>query len=264
MTLGKSNASSIQRVASRWLLATLMILISICAQAQLKPKGPKNHPRPSDPRVSTPDEASAAIRHAYDAISRTGLLGNANPQGSAQIDEIQSQSKTAYQEALSCFQSNDYVAAREQAMTSGDFSRAVEELELSVVEFGAGASVPAPAGDAEERDRTAGDLQNLEYRLRAIQRRQLPEHVISSDIARLIRSLILESEQLQQQARGLLLQGQAVKAGHTARAGDALTHAAEHIGNRYLLAAGILPVPLGPPPGPQRHPPPTPGPEPPG
>jgi hypothetical protein len=63
---------------------------------------------------------------------------------------------------------------------------------------------------------------------------------------------------LQQQAQDLLLHDEAVRAGHMARAGDALTHASEHIQNRYLLAAGIVPTPVGPPPGRERRPPPPP------
>jgi hypothetical protein len=247
-------------MAVHWCLVTMMALFSCCAQAQLKPKDRGKPPRPPDPRLATPDEAGDAIRHAYDAIFRTGLLRNADPQGAAQVDEIQLQSKMAYQEALSCFQANDYVAAREEAMASADLSRALEELEMSGVEFGGGATVPAPSSEAEEHDRTARDVENLDYRLKAIQRRQLAGNAIPSATATLIQSLILQSMHLQQQAQDLLLRGAAVRAGHTARAGDALTHAAEHIGKRYFLAADILPAPLGPLPGPERRPPPLAGP----
>lgn len=241
-----------------WCLVTLMALLSFCAQAQIKSKDRGKHPRPPDPRVAAPDEAGETIRHAYDAISRTGLLRNDDLQGTAQVDEILSQSKIAYQEALSCFQSNDYVAAREEATASADLSRALEELEVSRLELGGGATVPAPSSEAEENDHTARDLENLDYRLKAIQRRQLAGNAIPSATATLIQALILQSRHLQHQAQDLLLHGQAVRAGHTARAGDALTHAAEHIGNRYFLAAGILPVPVGPAPGPERRPPPRP------
>jgi hypothetical protein len=163
---------------------------------------------------------------------------------------------------LSCYQSNDYVGAREQALASADLSRAVEESEMSGVEFGGGAAVPAPSSEAAEHDRTARDLENLDDRLKAIQRRQLAGNAIPSATATLIQSLILQSGHLQQQAQDLLSHSQAVRAGHAARAGDSLTHAAEHIGNRYFLAAGILPAPLGPPPGPERRPPPPPDPGP--
>jgi hypothetical protein len=241
----------------RLLLATTVVLGFCCAQAQPGPKGPGNHPGPPhDPRVATPNEAAATIQHAYDAISHTAHLGNSDGvRRIVNVNEIESESKTAYQEALSCYQASDYVGAREQAMASADLSRALEELVMSGQGSGRDASQPVPPALAGERDRSARDLENLNYRLRELRRRLTEGRPLPGETAALLQSLVNRGEQLQREAQDLLLHGQAVRAGHMARVGDALTHAAEHIQNRYLLADDILPAPLGRPPGRERRPP---------
>jgi len=247
----------------RLLLATTVVLCLAAAQAQPGPKGPGKHPGPPhDPRTAALDEASAAIQHAYDAISRTALLGNSNGvRRIVNVDEIESESKTAYQEALSCYQASDYVGAREQALASADLARSLEEFVMSEEASDGGTSLPVPPAPAGERDRSARDLENLSYRLRGMKRRLAEGTALPAATAALLRSLVNGGDQLLQKAQDLLLHGQEVRAGHTARAGDALTHAAEHILNRYLVAAGIVPTPVGPPPGRERRvrPPPDPG-----
>jgi len=251
------------RAIGRLFLAVAIVLSCATAQAQPGPKGPGKRPGPAhDPRVATPDEAAAAIQHAYDGISRTSLFGTseAGP-GAVSVNDIASLSKTAYQEALSCYQANNYVGAREQAMTSADLSRAVEELLMSGGAFGGGAGVPVPPTPVEERDHAARDFENLSYRLGEIKSGLRGSNALPARAAAQAQSLVSLSEQLQQQAQDLLVHNQAPRAGHVARAGDALTHAVEHLQNRYLLAAGIVPAPPPPPSRPWRRPP-SPPPEP--
>lgn len=253
----------LRQIVGRWFLAATTVSCFGFAQAQSGPKGPAKHPGPPhDPNAATSEEAAAAIQHAYDGISRTSILQNGDAaDGPESVNTVESASRTAYQEALSCYQANDYVGAREQAMASADLSRAAEELMMSREAFPGGTGVPAPPSAAEEHDRAARDLENLNYRLPGVKRRLTESGTFSAATVAQLQSLLSQSGRLEQRAQDLLLHGQTVRAGHVARAGDALTHAAEHIQNRYLLAADIIPTPVDSPPGQGRHPAPQPDPE---
>ena len=256
VSVGTHAKKSLLQAIGRLFVAAAVVLCSVSTQAQPGPKGPGRRPGPlHDPRVATPDEAATAIQHAYDGISRTSVLRNSDAGGRVvNVNDVASESKTAYQEALSSYQANDYVGAREQAMASADMSRAVEELLMSGEAFGGRADVPTPPTAVEEHDRAARDLENLSYRLIGLKRRTTEGNALPAAAIAVVQSLVSRSELLQQQAQDLLLHGQPARAGHIARAGDALTHAGEHIQNRHLLAAGIIPTPTIAPPGPKRHP----------
>jgi hypothetical protein len=234
------------------LFLTALVLCCVMAQAQPGPKAPRRHPGPPpDARVATPDDAAVAIQHAYDGISLTSTFGDRPVVvGGANVSGLLSESKTAYQEALSSYQLGDYVAAREQAMTSGDLSHAAQELRMSA---GDSARIPAPIApgrpDSEESFHAARDLQNLNYRLQVMDstlggNKSVPAAAVSH-----ARLLLAMSWQLEQAAQTFLSQNQQRRALHMTHAADALTHAAEHLQNRYLLAAGVIPTPPPPPPG---------------
>jgi len=127
------------------------------------------------------------------------------------------------------------------------------------------AGVPAPpvaAANPEDSLRATRDVQNLSYRLSAITTTLNSATSVPAATASQAKSLLAMGQQLQQQAQSLLSQNQPERAIRLAHAGDALTHVAEHLENRYLIAAGIVPTPPPPPPGPDGvAPPPPPGPD---
>ncbi|MGB8885944.1 MAG: hypothetical protein WCC87_04430 [Candidatus Korobacteraceae bacterium] len=231
------------RAVTQSLLAVVVVLSFAATQAQSGPGGPRKHPGPLDPRAAAPGDAAAAIQRAYDEISRASLAGN----DSASADGVNAgtlllQSKTAYEEALSNYQSGDYLGAREQAMSSADLSRATEELLMGAATVTGVPSPNAMSLDVEESLRTVRDLQNVSYRLRNIESTLGDTKVVPADAVSQARSLLEMGHQLEQQAQDLLSRNQLQRAAHTVRAADALTHAAEHLQNRYLLAAGLAPV----------------------
>ena len=252
-----------------YIFAAMLMVGVIGAQAQ---RGPGRVP-PPDPRVATQEDAAAAVQRAYDGITRVSVLGNGASVAGVNVKTLISGSKSAYQEALSRYQANDYAGAREQAMASADLARASEELSMFNGVGASQAGVPAPpaaAGNPEDSLRATRDVQNLGYRLSTIGASLNSSTSVPAATASQAKSLLAMSQQLQQQAQSLLSQNQPERAIRLARAGDALTHVAEHLENRYLIAAGIAPVPPPPPaeaygvapspPGPDGPPPPPPQP----
>ena len=170
-----------------------------------------------------------------------------------------SESKNAYQQSLSLYQSSEYVGAREQAMASADFAHAAEELAMSSNAGAADTGIPRPptptTGDA--RWRASRDIQSLGYRISAINSSMSKAAGMPGSTVAEAKSLMASSLRLQQQAQSLA-QNQPELARHLVHAADALTHVAEHLENRYLIAAGIMPTPPPPPPGPDGTIPPLP------
>jgi hypothetical protein len=244
-----------------YILAAMLLVSFIGAEAQRGPGAPVSPP--PDPRYATQQEAAAAVQRAYDGIARVSVLGNGTSVAGINVNTLISESKSAYQEALSRYQSNDYVGAREQAMASADLARALEELAMSTGIAPSQTGVPAPpvaAANPEDSLRATRDVQNLSYRLSAMSSTLSGAASLPAATASQARSLLAMSQQLQQQAQSLLSQNQPERAIRLAHAGDALTRVAEHLENRYLIAAGIVPTPPAPPPGPDGIAPPPPGP----
>jgi len=253
----------------KYILAAILVVSFIGAQAQRGPVGPGGPP--PDPRYATQEEAAAAVQRAYDGIARVSIIvGNGGSVAGVNVNTLITESKSAYQEALSRYQANDYVGTREQAMASADLARASEELAMSTGVGASQAGVPAPpvaAANPEDSLRATRDVQDLSYRLSAIGTNLNSATSVPATTASQAKSLLAMSQQLQQQAQSLLSQNQPERAMRLAHAGDALTHVVEHLENRYLIAAGIVPTlplpPLGPnglappPPGPDGPPPPN-------
>ncbi len=235
-------------------LRNLLIPISVvlgsllCAAQPAPPRRPGAPP--PDPRVATQEEAAGAVQRAYDGISRAAML-QASSNAGVNISSLISQSKGAYQEALSRYQANDYPGAREEAMASTDLSRAAEELAASGNASNERAGVPAPPASSATREdsmRARRDVQNLGYRLGVVSQPQSSSETAPANVASQAKALLSTSETLLKEAQAALSQNQAQRAIHLAHAGDALTHVAEHLQNRYLIAAGITPTAPAPPP----------------
>jgi hypothetical protein len=246
----------------KYILAAMLLVSFIGVQAQRGPAGPGGPP--PDPRYATQEEAAAAVQRAYDGITRVSILGNAASVVGVNMNTLITESKSAYQEALSRYQANDYVGAREQAMASADLARASEELAMSTGVGASQAGIPAPpvaAANPEDNLRATRDVQNLSYRLSAMGTNLNSATSVPAATASQAKSLLAMSQQLQQQAQSLLSQNQLERAIRLAHAGDASTHVAEHLENRYLIAAGIAPIPPPPPPSPDGVALPPPGPD---
>jgi hypothetical protein len=245
------------------ILAAMLLVSFTGVQAQRGPAGPGGPP--PNPQYATQEEAAAAVPRASDGIARVGVLGNGASVAGVHVNTLIMESKSAYQEALSRYQANDYVGAREQAMASTDLARASEELSMFNGVGASQAGVPAPpvaAANPEDSLRATRDVQNLSYRLSAITTTLNSATSVPAATASQAKSLLAMGQQLQKQAQSLLSQNQPERAIRLAHAGDALTHVAEHLENRYLIAAGIVPTPPPPPPGPDGvAPPPPPGPD---
>lgn len=246
----------------KYALGAMLLVSIIGVQAQRGPGGPASPP--PDPRVATQEEAAAAVQRAYDGIARVRVLGNGSSVAGLNVNTLIAESKSAYQEALSRYQANGYVGAREQAMASADLARASEELAMSTGVGASQAGVPAPpvaAANPEDSLRAMRDVQNLSYRLSAVGNTLNSASSIPAATASQAKSLLAMSQQLLQRAQSLLSQNQPEHAIRLARAGDALTHVAEHLENRYLIAAGIVPTPPSSSPGPDGVSPLPPGPD---
>jgi hypothetical protein len=246
----------------KYILAAMLLVSFIGVQAQRGPTGPGGPP--PDPRYATLEEAAAAVQRAYDGIARVSVLGNGSSVAGINVNTLITESKSSYQEALSRYQANDYVGAREQAMASADLARASEELAMSTGVGTSRAGVPAPpvaAANPEDSLRATRDVQDLSYRLSATGTTLNSATSVPAATASQARSLFAMSQELQQRAQSLLSQNQPERAIRLARAGDALTHVAEHLENLYLIAAGIVPTPPQPPAGPDGFAPPPPGPD---
>jgi hypothetical protein len=244
----------------KYILAAMFLVSFIGVQAQRGPAGPGGPP--PDPRYATQGEAAAAVQRAYEGIVRVGILGNAASVAGVNVNTLITDSKSAYQEALSRYQANDYFGSREQALASADLARASEELTMTTSVGASQAGVPAPPAAAVKQEdslRATRDVQNLSYRLNAVGANLNSGTSIPAATASQAKSLLTMSQQLQRQAQSLLSQNQPERAIRLARAGDALTHVAEHLENRYLIAAGIMPIPPPPPPRPDGVAPPPPG-----
>jgi hypothetical protein len=200
--------------------------------------------------VASQDEAAAAVQRAYDGISRA--VSGSGPRISiagVSTASLISQSQSAYQQSLSFYQVGDYVGAREQAMASAGFSRAVDELTMLSNTSSVNPGVPRPpmAVTNDAALRATRDVQNLSYRLAAMNSSTNSNTGVPGSTVAETKSLLAWALQLEQQAQSLLTQNQPERAIHLAHAGDALTHVAEHLQNRYLIAAGITPTPPPPP-----------------
>lgn len=242
---------------------TALVLAGVTwMEAQPRPQKPGDG-APPNPMIATQDEAAAAVQRAYDGISHATALGGGRGISTAGVStaSLISQSKNAYQQSLSLYQAGDYVGAREQAMASADFAHAAEELTMSSDTDAANLGVPRPPTPAssDANLRATRDVQNLSYRLAAMNSSTNSNSGVPGLTGAEAKSLLASSQQLQQQAQSRLAQNQCERAIHLAHAGDALTHVAEHLQNRYLIAAGIMPTPPPPPPGPDGAVPPPPG-----
>ena len=247
-------------------LKPLVFVVSLgCMLAQAQP-GPGTPGRraggpPPDPRVATAEEASAAIQHAYDGISRLAILGNSDRSvAGVSKTSLESQSKAEYQRALSSYQRNDYAGAREQSMSAADLAHAAEELAMFTAATSSSGGVPAPPVNAQSLpggDDVSRDVANVSYRISYIQSAMNNGGSVSTESRKSIKSILDMSQRLQTEAQNSLGRNEPQRAAPLARAADALTHAAEHMQNASLLAAGLMPAPPPPPGrGPEDPPPP--------
>jgi len=200
--------------------------------------------------MATQQDAGAAVQRAYDAIGRSRVMaGSNNAEGAA---ELLAQSRNAYQQALTWYQANNFVGAREAAMMATDLARATDELISAHLMAAAQPGIPSPPQSFAGPDPTArvyGDLAQLTQH-RADVAAQVAASPDAADAE--VHRLLQESARLQQNAQNLLNSQKPEQAGATARAADALLAACDRSVERALIASGrVGALPVTPPPPPR-------------
>jgi hypothetical protein len=236
-----------------------------CAQPPAPPPpGPAGGP-PPPPRAARSPQAEAldAITHAYDSLNRVAALAtSASATGAVSPGGLLAQGQTAYQEALSQYQAQDLTAARELATAANDLARAIDELTMSDAGHAAAQIPPPPAASMTDQAlRTNADLARAGRAILEARRTLDATNTMPATTVTQAKALIASSQDLQQRGQALLNQGQPRGAASLARAADALAHAASHLQNPALIAAGLRPAAPPPPPPPPPHAGPPPPPE---
>jgi hypothetical protein len=207
--------------------------------------------------MATQEGVGAAIQRAYDAIGRSAVLVESSCEEGA--GDLLTQSRNAYQQALTAYQASNFTAAQESGMMATDLARAADELASSRLFAGAQAKISSPSQVPEGPDpaaRVYDDLGRL-----AQHRADVAARIAATpDAADLeVHNLIEEAGRLEQNAQNLLSGQKPQEAGPIARAAEALLAACDHSIQRVLIASGRIAVPLAPPPGrPEPPPPPQP------
>jgi len=252
----------------------IFVVISGCCMgfAQGGPRG--GGPRgPEGPGMAVQDaqrDVQDAMQRAYDGLNRSTALVEAAKGGNGDsLDRLLADGKAFYQEALSRYQGFDYIGSRELAAAADDLARAAETMAMSSIGSGNAAGITAPPsqpGIAEEAFRANDEIARAGNTILQVQGASGYSNVVPAGTARRVRDLLSLSQQLQQRAQSSLSQNPR-EASAAARASDAIAHAADHLQNRYLIAAGVVPPgpagrpgPPPPPPGGPGTPPPPPGP----
>jgi hypothetical protein len=230
-------------------------------QQPFPPPPPPGPPPPSPPGAFDPHrmqgDAGDALQRAYDAVTRASGLADATQIGA--VDDIAPGSIAVnatgtYQEALSRYQTGDFVGARELAAAADDLSRATETLVVDTIATRATQVTPPPLPQVpnEEAFRANNEIARAGQTILQVGSASSYASALPGDAATRVRAVLDLSQRLQQRAQTLLSQNQARQASTAARTADALAHAAEHLQNRYLIAAGIVAAaPPPPPPGPE-------------
>ena len=247
----------IHAIGQRTVLSSVLSLLA-CGGAFAQPPGRGRPPGPPDgppPPAGMPMQIDAlrAIERAYDGVNRAASFAAVSKEAAGvSLITVVTQSKNAYQEALSRYQASDLIGARELATVASDLSHAIEELVMNGATR-ASAQLPAPptpTGFNDEAFRANDELARAgQTTIEAQTSLTSYSNLIAADAAAQARTLIATSQQLQERGHALLTQNQPREASAMARAADALAHAASHLQNRYLIAAGVVaPEPPGPPP----------------
>ncbi len=264
MLLQSLNQGTRQNPRSRTLMALVLgALILGTGAAFGQPAGPPPPPRPgappppADPMMAMQEGAGAAIRHAYDAIGRSGVLvESSRAEGSG---DLLAQSRNTYQQALTAYQASNFTAAQEWGMMAADLARAADELASARLFAAAQPKVNPPPqvmGGPDPAARVYDDLGRL-----AQHRADIAARIGSTPDAadQQVHNLLEEAGRLEQNAQNLLNSQKLQEAGSMARAADALLAACDHSIQRVLIASGRVAVPLppasgGPPPPPPPQP----------
>jgi hypothetical protein len=245
------------------LLLGVLVLPTVAAYAQpagppppLRPGAPP--PPPVDPLMATQEGAGAAIQRAYDAIGRSAaMVESTRAEGSG---DLLTQSRNAYQQALSAYQASNFTAAQESGMMAADLARAADELSSARLFAAAQPSVNPPPqgmGGPDPAARVYDDLGRVTQH-----RSDVAARIAATPDAadRQVHNLLEEAGRLEQSAQNLLNSQKPQEAGAMARAADALLAVCDHSIQRVLIASGRVAAPLGPPPGGPEPPPPPPQP----
>jgi hypothetical protein len=257
------------KVSPRTLRAAQIISLLIIGVASLHAQpGPGRRPDPlhanEGPAASQREAAADAIQRAYDGLGRSTLIAQSAPRD---ISDLLSRGRDAYQEALSRYQSSDFMGARETAMASADLARAVEQAATAnLFPTGEGQRLPAPPALAgrpsDQGQRAREDLARVQDHTARLSE-ELSAHASASAVPQ-VRALIELSRQFEQRAQTLLAANKPEQAGAMTRAADALLAASDHFVRRAWIASGVAlptpPRPPPPPPGPKGPPAPLPPP----
>lgn len=210
-----------------------------------RPRGPGGPDRA--PGLATQDDALREVQHAYDRLRNVGLLSQTGG-GDTPSSPLMSEGRTAYEAALSRYQSGNYTSARELAAAAGDMAAASDALLNSRVRSaGSGAlALTAPPVAATRTEDT--------YRVR-MDALRASEHAARMDS--LARTLPQESQarrvagigvSLAQRAERTASDGNSREAGDLARAAEATSRAAQHLyADHYVSRGSALPAAAGPP-----------------
>jgi hypothetical protein len=265
VSLQTLNQSTRRNILNRTLMAVVIgALILGTGVARSQPDGPPPPPRrgappppPVDPLTATQDGAGAAIQRAYDAIGRSAALAESSrAEGSG---DLLTQSRNAYQQALTAYQASNYTAAQEWGMMAADLARAADELASARLFASAQPKMNPPpqvTGGLDPAARVYDDLGRL-----AQHRADIAARIGATPDAadREVHNLLEEAGRLEQNAQNLLNSQKPQEAVSMARAADALLAACDHSIRRVLIASGRVAAPIPPPPGgPEPPPPPQP------
>lgn len=264
-----SNPIASRRTARRGCLAAAIAALALSATAQTaapappppppaRGPAPGPPPPPADPLANTQQDAADAVQRAYDAIDRTAAIAESSQaEGAA---DLLTQSRNAYQQALSFYQSSKFAGAQETAMMAADLARAADELTSAHLIASARANVPPPpstGGGIDPGARAYGNLGRL-----AQHRADVAGRIAASPDAadRAVHRLVEQAGQMERNAQNLLNSGKPQQAEAVARAADALLAACDHSIQRVLIASGraTMAPPPPPPAGPEAPPPPQP------
>lgn len=235
-------------ISSGIILCLFSVLNAAILRGQIAPPVP-----PPGTPLGLQQEATGAIGHAYDDLSRVTLLVSSP---SPEIRALLARGRDVYQHSLSLFRSNDFAGARETAMASSDLARAVEQLTAAKISSSTSQSLlPAPplqpgprSGPPGPPQPGVGTDQDLErVREHAHRLEQYLTEPASASAVREAKELINESDLLQEQARTLLKSQKLDQADATTRAADALLAAADHFVRWAWIANGLVPPQPGPP-----------------
>jgi hypothetical protein len=255
------------RLAQLIMFVTLTGCVTGFAQAGPRGRGPRG------PGMAAQDaqlDVQDTMQRAYDGLNRSTALVEA-AKGTASgisLSRFIADGKAFYQEALSRYQTFDYIGARELAAAADDMAHAADTMAMSSIGSGNAAGITAPpsqTGTAEDAFRANDEIARAGGTILQVQNAGSYSNVVPAETTRRVRDLLTLSQQLQQRAQASLSQSPR-EASDAARASDAIAHAADHLQNRYLIASGIVPAgpagrpgPPPPPPGGPGAPPPPPG-----